>query len=87
MLQRMDQVDDDDDTCYICGQSDGSGLSFVVKPCDECERPVCQNCSERDYDMQGDPPQYVCCQWQCEPACVSDADAKADDPGVEDEDE
>ena len=65
------EPDWDDDTCCFCGKKAYMNRveGFQVSPCQECEKPVCENCVECDYDMQGDPPAYVCCQWDC-PDCI-----------------
>lgn len=62
----------DPERCKTCGKKaweDGhAGVAFQVKECDDCELPTCETCAEPDYDLQGDPPQYVCTGWQC-PKC------------------
>lgn len=58
--------------CHLCGKKgfatpvDG----FQVKECDKCERPVCQECAEVDYD--GDSEGFRNTQWQCEQECLLD---------------
>lgn len=54
--------------CHVCGKiawQDRAGYGFLVEPCRKCERPICENCCESDYDLQGDPGAYVCTQWEC----------------------
>jgi hypothetical protein len=56
------------DACHICGRSehaDIGGGSLTVHDCRECELPTCDDCVECDYDVQGDPPHFVCTQWDC----------------------
>jgi hypothetical protein len=59
-------------TCHICGKSayhDRAGYGFIVNDCDKCEQPVCENCCECDYDLQGDPGRFVNMQWICAGGC------------------
>jgi hypothetical protein len=57
-------------TCYLCGKKeyitpvDG----FQVQDCDECSRPICEQCAEVDYD--GDSEGFRNTQWQCEKGCT-----------------
>lgn len=55
-------------TCYLCGKSERRSYcdDFNVHECDKCERPVCQNCAEVDYDCVGDPATFVNCSWICD---------------------
>ena len=63
------------DQCCICQAYEGYGLDGLhVQECDNCGCNVCENCAEVDYDMQGDPPQYVNTQWQCEGGCETELD-------------
>lgn len=65
-------VDDPEGICIHCGREeyhDVSGFSIQVSECRKCDRPVCDKCCECDYDLVGDPPHYVCTQWQCEGGC------------------
>lgn len=58
--------------CYLCGRKafatpvDG----FQVSDCDKCERPVCQECAEVDYD--GDSEGFRNTQWECLSECLVD---------------
>jgi hypothetical protein len=64
--------------CLFCGEesySDRAGYGFQVNECKTCEDPVCENCAETDYDCVGDPPHYVCTQWEC-PDCILDRRTK-----------
>ena len=54
--------------CYICGKPEVSGYR-VIQECQDCELPVCEYHAEHDYDVVGDPPRFVCCQWVCDP-CI-----------------
>lgn len=52
--------------CKECGKPSILAVRYISE-CDTCEEPVCEKCAEYDYDMVGDPPHYVCCQWICKP--------------------
>lgn len=59
-------------TCWICGKHewhDSSGNALAVQECSRCEKPVCENCAETDFDLVGDPGRYVCTQWICSDNC------------------
>jgi hypothetical protein len=58
--------DDKEDTCYLCGFAASFNIDCQVQECDRCERPVCSECAEVDYDFVGDPGRYVNCQWICD---------------------
>lgn len=62
--------------CFICHRLENydgrAGLGRIIHDCDRCERPVCSDCAESDYDSVGDPPHYVRCQWTC-PICLNPA--------------
>lgn len=57
----------DAEACHLCGKKEFSTPvdGFQVEECDKCERPICQECCESDYDLQGDPGTFVCTQWVC----------------------
>ncbi len=57
--------DDKEGVCYLCGREEETFV-LVVNECDRCERPVCDECAEVDYDFVGDPGRYVNCQWICD---------------------
>ncbi len=63
----LPSVDDDKEgVCYLCGREE-SGFNWThVQGCDKCERPVCDECAEVDYDFVGDPGRYVNTQWICD---------------------
>lgn len=61
-----------DDACHLCGKGeymDVAGMSREVSECRKCERNICGDCAEVDYDMVGDPGYYRCTQWQCPTDC------------------
>jgi hypothetical protein len=51
-------------TCYICKRTESRDLQ--INDCDLCERSVCGNCAEVDYDAIGDPLTFVNTQWICD---------------------
>lgn len=60
------------DSCHICGQTswhDRAGYGFQVQECSRCLKMVCESHAETDYDLQDDPPRYVCTQWVCGAGC------------------
>lgn len=57
------------ETCHICGKPEVL-FGRIVRECDICEEPSCDDCVECDYDSVGDPPHFVCCQWDCR-ACLN----------------
>lgn len=59
--------DDKEGVCYLCGReewTDRAGYGFIVRDCDECERPVCEECAETDADCDQDG--YFQTQWICD---------------------
>ncbi len=56
--------DDKEGVCYLCGREEGHGCA--VNECARCEKPVCSECAEVDYDFVGDPGRYVNTQWICD---------------------
>lgn len=58
--------DDQDEVCHRCGKHEWYQYPscLQVQPCDKCERPVCGNCAEVDYD--GTEDGYTCCWWACD---------------------
>lgn len=62
--------DDREGVCIHCGREeyhDISGIALQVNPCRVCDRPICSDCGNIDYDQTEDS--YVCVTWQCTPKC------------------
>lgn len=80
-----DDEGEEENACHVCHRPavhrpDGRQLNY----CDRCDHLVCDEHAEVDYDLKGDPGQYVCTQWVCSDKKRCDSDEARESRNIQD---